>query len=247
MGRCAEAEEAGDIKEQIRLALEWVNSSRERDQPRSILPPSAEEGTRREALARGRRLVEEVRKQCPEEEEDPEGGRQSKLKGLLSGRGGQMRYIPGDGDVGEHQSGGEGPAQGEERREPGQGADGRVEQEGDGEGVEEGEGAAEGGGRKSAAREGEEGQDSGGGAGEDREGRGGKPRGEEDEQEPPEGLQQGGDEDGRPKRKPARGVRYEEEPIGHRAEPETVVEGVTVYGPTKRVGSGGCMWGRWRS
>ena len=54
-GRCAEAEEAEDIKEQIRLALEWVNSSRERDQPRWIVHPNAEEGNRREVLARARR------------------------------------------------------------------------------------------------------------------------------------------------------------------------------------------------
>ena len=74
MGRCAEAEEAWDIKEEIWLVLEWVNRSTEKDQPRWLVPPAAEEGTRREALARARRLVQGVWKQCPEVEEDPEGG-----------------------------------------------------------------------------------------------------------------------------------------------------------------------------
>ena len=81
-GRSAETEEAEDIKEQIRLALESPNSSRERDQPRWIVPPGAEEASRREALAMARRLVEGMRKRCPEVEEDPEGGRQSKWRGL---------------------------------------------------------------------------------------------------------------------------------------------------------------------
>ena len=31
MGRCAEAQEVEDIKEQIRLALQWVTNSRERE------------------------------------------------------------------------------------------------------------------------------------------------------------------------------------------------------------------------
>ena len=36
MGRCAKAEEADDIKEQIWLALEWLDSSREENEPRWI-------------------------------------------------------------------------------------------------------------------------------------------------------------------------------------------------------------------
>ena len=80
MGRCAEAEEAEDIKEQIRLALELVESSRDGNQPRWVVPPNAERGTRREALARARKLVEEVQKQGLEVREDPEGGRQSKWR-----------------------------------------------------------------------------------------------------------------------------------------------------------------------
>ena len=110
IGSCAEHEQAGDIKEQIRLGPEWVNSSRERDQLRWIVPPGAVEGTRREALAKARRLPEGVRKLCPEVEEDPEGARQSKWRGLRRGRGGQMRFIVGDSDVGEQESGEEGPA-----------------------------------------------------------------------------------------------------------------------------------------
>ena len=86
MGRCAEAEEAGDIKEQIRLALEWVDSSREGNQRRWLVPPGAEDRTRREGLVRERRLLEEVQKQCSDVEEDPEGGRQSKWRGLRRGR-----------------------------------------------------------------------------------------------------------------------------------------------------------------
>ena len=120
------------------MALEWVNNSREREQLRWIVPPAAEEETRREVLARARRLVEGLRKQCRELEEDPEGRRQSKWRKLRRGRGGQMRFIVGDGDVEEQEGKEEGPARDKEGREPGQEADGRVEQEEDREGVEEG-------------------------------------------------------------------------------------------------------------
>ena len=136
MGRCAEDEEADDIKEQIQLALNWVDSSSEENEPRWILLPGAEEVTRREALARARRLVEEMRKQCLEVEDDPEGERLRKWRGLRRGRRGQMRFIVGDGDDGEQGGGEEGPAQEEEGREPGQEADRQVEQEGEREGVE---------------------------------------------------------------------------------------------------------------
>ena len=239
MGRCAEAEEADNIKEQIRLALEWVTNSREREQPRWIVPPGAEKETRKEALARARRLVEGVRKQCPEVEEDPEGGRPSKWRGLRKGRGAQMRFIVGDGDVREQEGGEEGPPREEEGREPGQVADGRVEQEEDREGLEEGEGAAEGGGRESAAREGEDKRDSGGRAGEGRKWDGSQRGREEDEQELSERLQRGKNENGRPKKKGARGVRYGEEPMDRSEEPGAVGEGVMVYGPHK-------VPGKWR-
>ena len=68
-----------------------------------------------------------------------------------------------------------------------------------------------------------------GGAGEGREEDGSKRGREEDEQEPPEGKQPGEDEDGRPKRKQARGVRYREETVA-REEPGALREGLTVYG-----------------
>ena len=131
MDRCAEAEKVEDIKEQIRLAMEWVASSKGREQPRWIVPPGTEEEHRKEALARARRLVEGERKQCLEVEEDPEGERPSKWKGLRRGRGGQMRLIVGDGDVGEQEGGEESQAREEEGREPGQEANGRVEREED--------------------------------------------------------------------------------------------------------------------
>ena len=143
-----------------------------------------------------------------------------------------MRFIVGDGDLGEQEGGEEGPARDEEGRELGREADGRVEQEEDREGVEEGGRAAEGGGRESAAGERVDERDSGGWTAEGRERDGSKRGREEDEQEPPERQQRGKDEDGRPKRKPARGVRYGEEQIG-REEPGVVREGVTAYGPHK--------------
>ena len=95
MGRCAEAEEVEDIKEQIMLAIEWVTNSRRREQPRWIVPPGTKEENSNEALARARRLPEGVRKQCPEAKKDPEGGRPGKWRGLRRGRGGQMRFIGG--------------------------------------------------------------------------------------------------------------------------------------------------------
>ena len=55
MDSCAEAEEVEDIKEQIRLAMERVALSKGREQLRWIVPSGAEEGHRKEALARARR------------------------------------------------------------------------------------------------------------------------------------------------------------------------------------------------
>ena len=189
LGRCAEAEEVDDIKEQIRLAMEWVTNSGGREQPRWMVSPGTEEENRKEALARARRLVEGVLKQCSAVEEDSDGGRPSKWRGLRREREGQIEFTVGDGDVGEQEGGEEGPARDEEDREPRQEADGRVAQEEDREGVEEGEGAVEGGRRESAAKEGVDERDSRGGAGEGREGDGSKRGRKEDEQEPPERQQ----------------------------------------------------------
>ena len=98
MDRCAEAEEAEDIREQIRLALEWVASSRGGGgQPRWIVAPGTEDGHRKEALERARRLTEGARKQGLEVEDDQGGGRPSTWRGMRRGRGGQMRFIVGDG------------------------------------------------------------------------------------------------------------------------------------------------------
>ena len=98
MDRCAEAEEAEDIREQIRLALEWVASSRGGEEPRWIVAPGTEDGHRKEALERARRLTEGARKQGLEVEDDQGGGRPGRWRGMRSGRGRQMRFIVGDGD-----------------------------------------------------------------------------------------------------------------------------------------------------
>ena len=81
MGRSAEAEEAEDSKEQITLALEWVDGCKEGDQPRWIVPPGTEEGARQEALARARKVVDDAQKEDPEMEEQREGGRQGRWGG----------------------------------------------------------------------------------------------------------------------------------------------------------------------
>ena len=98
MDRCAEAEEAKDIREQIRLALEWVTSSGGGEQPRWIVAPGTKDGHRKEASERARRLTEGARKQGLEVEDDQGGGRPSRWRGMRRGRGGQMRFIVGDGD-----------------------------------------------------------------------------------------------------------------------------------------------------
>ena len=61
------------------------------------MPPSTEEEQRKQALERARRLSEGARKQCLEVEEDPEGERPSRWRGMRRGGGGQMRFIVGDG------------------------------------------------------------------------------------------------------------------------------------------------------
>ena len=122
MDRCAEAEEVEDIREQIRLALEWVANSKGGEQPRCIVPPGMEEEHRKEALERARRLSEGARKQCLEVGEDPEGERPRKWRGMRRGSGGQMRFIVGERDEGE-----QGKAREEEGRELGQAASGREE------------------------------------------------------------------------------------------------------------------------
>ena len=98
MDRGAEAEEVEDVREQIWLALEWVANSKGGEQPRWIVPPGTEEEHRKEALERARRLSEGARKQCLEVGDDPEGERPSKWRGMRRGRGGQMRFIVGNGD-----------------------------------------------------------------------------------------------------------------------------------------------------
>ena len=82
MNRCAEAEEVEDIREQIRLALEWVASSRGGERLRWIVTPSTEGEHRKEALQRAGRLTEGARKQCLEVEDDPEGERPSRWRGM---------------------------------------------------------------------------------------------------------------------------------------------------------------------
>ena len=74
MDRCVEADEAEDIREQIRLALEWVASSRGGEQPRWVVAPGTEDGHRKEALERARRLTEGARNQGQEVEDDQGGG-----------------------------------------------------------------------------------------------------------------------------------------------------------------------------
>ena len=237
MDRCAEAQEVEDVREQIRLALELVANSKGGEQLRWIVPPGTEEEHRKEALERARRLSEGARKQCLEVEEDPEGERPSKWRGMRRGRGRVMRFIVGDGDdVGERDDGEQGKAREEEGREPGQAASGREEREEGEEGVEEGE--AEEGGRENAAGDRVEERNSGEGPGEGREREARKRRREADEQEPRARRQQEEDEEGRPGRKRARGVRYGEEQKG-REEQGAVREGVTVYGPHN-------VRGKWR-
>ena len=237
MGRCSEAEELEDIREQIRLALEWVASSRGGEQPRWIVTPGTEEEHRKEALERARRLTERARKQGLEVEDDSEGERPSRWTGMRRGRGGQMRFIVGDGDSGEERDEREqDQARGEEGREPGQAAGGREErEEGEG-GLAEGE--VEGGGQGNAGRDRVEKRSSGEGTREGSERGDGKRRREADEQKLQAERQQEGEEGGRPRRKRTRGVRYGEAQHG-REEQGAVREGVTVYGSHK-------VSGKWR-
>ena len=231
LDRCAEAEEAEDIREQIQLALEWVASSREGEQPRWIVAPGMEEGHRKEALERARRLTEGARKQGLEVEHDEEGERPSRWRGMRRGRGGQMRFIVGDGDSWEEREEREqDQARGVEGWEPGQAASGREEREEREEGVEEGE--AEGGGQGNAAGDRVEEGSSGEGTREGSEREDCKRRREADEQDLQAQRQQEGEGEGRPRRKQTRGVRYGEEQRGCE-EQGAVREGMTVYGPHK--------------
>ena len=99
--RCAEAEEAEDIREQIWLALEWVARSRGGEQLRWIVAPGTEEGHRKEVLERARRLTEGAVKQGLEVEDDQGEERPSRWRGMRRGRGGQRRFIVREGDSGE--------------------------------------------------------------------------------------------------------------------------------------------------
>ena len=236
MDRCAEAEEVEDIREQIRLALEWVANSKGGEQPRWLVTPGTEEEHKKEALETARRLSEGARKQCLEVEDDPEGERPSRWRGMRRGRGRQMRFIVADGDSGgERDEREQDQAREEEGREAGQAASGREEREEREDGVEEG--GVEGEGQGNAAGDGVE-KNSGEGTGEGSEREDGKRRREADEQEPQAERQQEGEEEGRPGRKRARGVRYGEEQKG-REEQEAVREGLTLYGPHN-------VSGKWR-
>ena len=138
MDRCEDAEEVEDIREQIRLALEWMASSRGGEQPRWIVVPGTEDGHRKEALERGRNLTEGARKQGLEVEDDEGGERPSRWRGMRRGRGGQMRIIVGDGDGEEERDEREqDQARGVEGREPGLAAGGREDRDEGEEGVEE--------------------------------------------------------------------------------------------------------------
>ena len=235
--RCAEAEEVEDIREQIRLALEWVASSRGGEQPRWIVAPGTEDRHRKEALERARRLTEGARKQGLEVEDDQGGERPSRWRGMRRGRGGQMRFVVGDGDGEEERDEREqDQARGVEGREPGLAAGGREDREGGEEGVEEGE--AGGGGQESAVGDRMEEGSSGEGTGEGSEREGGKRGREADEQDLHAERQQEGEGEVRPRRKRTRGVRYGEEQRG-RKEQGAVREGMTVYGPHK-------VSGKWR-
>ena len=237
MDRCAETEEAEDIREQIRLALEWVTSSRGGEKPRWIVAPDTEEGHRKEVLERARRLIEGARRQSLEVEDDREGERPSRWRGMRRGRGGQMRFIVGDGDSGDKRDKREqDQARGVEGREPGQAVSEREEREEGEDGVEEGE--AEGGGQGNAARDRVEEGSSGQGTEEGSEREDGKRRREADEQDLQAERQQEGEGKGRPRRKWTRGVRYGEEQRG-REEQQEVREGMTYYGPHK-------VSGKWR-
>ena len=145
MDRSVAAEEAEDIREQIRLAFEWVASSRGGEQPRWIMTPGTGEGHRKEALERARRLTEGARKQGLQVKDDQGGERPSRWRGMRRGRGGQMRFIVGDGDGEEERDEREqDQARGVEGREPGVAAGRREERE---EGEERG-GRGRSGGRR---------------------------------------------------------------------------------------------------
>ena len=133
MGRGTAAEEAEDIKEQIRLALEWPNGCKEGEQLRWMVSRGTEEGARQESLARARKPVEDAQKQGAEMEEDPEGGRQDRWRGFRRGMGGQMRFIVGDRVNQEQRDGEAGQAQEEEDREPRLEVDAEVGHDGVGE------------------------------------------------------------------------------------------------------------------
>ena len=185
-------------REQIRLALEWVASSRAGEQPGWIVAPGTEDGHRKEALGRARRLTEGARKQGLEVEDDQGGERPSRWRGMRRGRGGQMRFIVGDGDGEEEREEREqDQARGVEGREPGLAAGGREEREEGEEGAEEGE--AEGGGQESAAGDRVEEGSSGEGTREGTEREGGKRGRDGDEEDLQAERQQEGEGEGRPR------------------------------------------------
>ena len=88
MDRNAEKGDANDIKQQIRIALEWVAGRKEGNQPIWTVPPGTEEEARKEALGRARRLMEEAKHRPSGAKEKRERGRQRTWRGLRRGRGG---------------------------------------------------------------------------------------------------------------------------------------------------------------
>ena len=158
------------------------------------MAPGTENGHRKEALERARRLTEGARKQDLEVEDDQGRERPSRWRGLRRGRGGQMRFIVGDGDGEEEQDKREqDQARGVEGREPGLAAGGREDRvEGEG-GVEEGE--ADGGGQESAVEDRVEEGSSWKGTREGSEREGGKRGREADEQDLQAERQQKGEEE----------------------------------------------------
>ena len=187
-----------------------MDGCKEGDELRLIVPPGTEEVARQEGLTRARKIMEDAQRQGPVMEEVTEGGRQGRWRGLRRGNGGQMRFVMEDGEG--RGDGEEGQAQEAEGREPGREEDAEVGWvgRGNGGGVGEGEGAATERDCRSGSGEEEERQDSGRGGGDSRARDGREQQREGEEQEEPVGMKRGSD-NGRPKRKRARGVRYGEE------------------------------------
>ena len=235
--RTAEDEEAEDIKEQIRKALQWVAGGKEGDQPRWIIPLDREEETIKEALARARRILKDAKQQVLEAGEAPEGEGQGRCRGLGRARGGQMQLV-----VENQDRDGQGDGEGGHTKEAGGGGLGQEEDSlvgyvggSEGEIAEGVEGATEDGGHGNGSGEGMSGgeKDNRGVVGDSSAGDRGKRQQQEEEiyerQEGEDELEQGADS-GRPKRRRTKGLRCSEE---GRDEPGRVEQGANLYGPHK--------------